>query len=183
MRSSARPGPSTRAATGWPVAAACALSTCQASTLPVGLETVPYTRLRDDEAWGVGLDLDLLAKVGDVDPQVLLRLPVALAPDSVKQLFMREGAAWVRSEREQQRPFGRGQVHGGITAGDRPSVNVDDQIADDERLVLGGRHRHACTAKLCAHTGAQFDGAERLGHVVVGAGIEQCHLVELGLPR
>ena len=67
----------------------------------------------------------------------------------------------------------RGDSSIGVAAGRRQvSRHVDDEVADDERVLLDGRRERRGVTQGDAHPGQQHLHDERLGDVVVGAVVE-----------
>src|SRR5581483_3618519 len=79
-----------------------------------------------------------------------------------------------REERE-ERVLVRRQLHGRACEGDGARNEIDPQVADLEH----GLRRGFGPAERRAQPGQQLVDAERLRHVVVGAGVERCDLVLL----
>ena len=79
----------------------------------------------------------------------------------------------------EERPLGGGQVHENPLARDLPAEEVDrDRAVLDHRLVADALELGGAT-QVRTYPGQQLVAAEGLGHVVVGTGIEQAHLLVL----
>src|SRR5262245_5449028 len=65
------------------------------------LEAVSNSGLRDDQPRSHGVGLELAAKVGNVDAQVMLWIPGRSRPDGLEQLLMGERLARVSQKRAQ----------------------------------------------------------------------------------
>src|SRR6185437_8932019 len=128
-------------------------------------------RLHDLRVGGIGLDL--AAQVLHVrvnGPLIPLEL---VPPDPVDQLEPGVHPARHGGKRQQQAPFGRGQVYGRTAHHHGPPWLVDDQfvVAVAGDALLGGRDTGAAPQDRL-HAEHQFPWAERLGHVVVGAQLQ-----------
>ena len=97
-------------------------------------------------------------------------------PDRVEQLFAREHAAGVLDEIIQQAEFGRPEMNFDIVASDAMGRAVNADVADpDTVLCQGGPDAAHDSADACG----ELRHRERLGHVIVRAGVETTDPVRL----
>ena len=128
-----------------------------------------------------GVRLDLLPKRTHEHAEVLrliggMRAPHGLQDGAVGQ----HAAGMLGKKREQLELLGR-EPHG-LAVSDHPeSFPIDDQAASDHRFARRGGRVDA--PKVGPDAGEQLFGAKRLGHVVVGAGVERAHLVPFRAAR
>ena len=119
--------------------------------------------------------------MGQVHAEVVGLLAVRRAPHLLQQLALGDELALVADEHLEQLPLDRRQV-------DRLAGGVDDRRGDEvDGEVVGGDDRRLRGRPVPAHggpqPGEQLVHAERLGDVVVGAGVEGGDLVAFGAPR
>ena len=147
------------------------------SRLPVaGLVAVAHPRLGEQPAGPGRVGFQLAPQLGHVEPEVAGRVGVARAPHLGQQLALGEQLAGVAEQDLQQVPFGRGQPDR-LAAVPAMTVlaarSMTRSPSADHRLVgRGGGPPDGG-----AHPGQQFLHAERLGHVVVRAGVQRLDLV------
>ena len=98
------------------------------------------------------------------------------APDGVQQLFAAEHPTRVLHEVVQQAEFRGTKVDFGARAADAVGDAVDDDVAVVDAVVSQTR---TDAAQYGADAGDQLGHRERLGHIVVGAGVEAAHAVRL----
>ena len=92
---------------------------------------------------------------------------------------MREHPARVLGERQEQPVLGRREVHRFAAHRHHPPGPVDREFAGGEDRLLRAGRAAGRVAQRHAHARQQFRHAERLGEVVVGAGVERVDLVAL----
>ena len=120
--------------------------------------------------------LDLAPQVRDVHAQDLDIVGVLGAPDLDQQRAVGEQAAAVDGERAQQVELDRRQMHLLAVHAHHVGGEVELEAVDaDHRLA--GRRVGAPQRRLQARD--ELARAERLGHVVVGAGLQRAHLLVL----
>src|SRR4051794_24173205 len=139
------------------------------------MEPVPHARFREQVLRTRRVVLELAPQVLHVLPQVVGLLDVRRPPHLLQQLALAHEPAGVAEQQVEQLPLGRRQVHGvpgpvrGAALGDRPAGQVDGPPAQHDRLT------RLLRAEAPAHRpdpGEQLLDAERLRHVVVGAGVQ-----------
>ena len=100
------------------------------------------------------------------------------APDLLQELGLRDQAAAVADEHLDEVPLGRREPHLFAVASHLLRRQVDGEVLRlDERFFLRG----GGPAERSAQAGQELVHAERLGDVVVGAGVERRNLVALGV--
>ena len=107
----------------------------------------------------------------------------AVTPDGAQQLLAVEQPAGVSHERVKQLELAEGEAHGLAFKGHLAARPVERDRADREYL---GAHRAAARAGASQHradAAAKLSQSERLGHIVVAAGLETEHGVGLGVER
>src|SRR5215207_8027073 len=132
--------------------------------------TVADPGFRQDQSWGGRLVAELAAQRPDVDTEVVALLPVADTPDATEEPLVREQLARVGRKSLEQRVLGLREVHA-LAAGHHqlaPEVDLEAVEHEDGRRSLA---RLAPTDRR-PQPREDFFHAERLRHVVVGAGIE-----------
>ena len=125
-----------------------------------------------------GLGLELAAQLGHEHPQIVRLVVVLGSPDLLQQLCLRDEAAAVANEHFDEVPLGRCQSHLLAVAAHLLRRQVDGEV---RRLDEGFFFRRGGTPEGGAQAGEQLVHAERLGDVVVGAGVERRNLVALGV--
>src|SRR5262249_10580117 len=130
----------------------------------------------------LGVALDLLAQVGDVDVAGALVAVELGLPELLHDLATGKDLAGAADQEAQELELGAGQVdrlaaHGGDVADE---VRRDRAAFALDRLVERPAVELAA-AQLGAHAAEQLAYREGLGHVVVGADLEPDHLVDLGV--
>ena len=125
--------------------------------------------------------LDLLAQRADQHAQVLRLIDRVRAPDGLEDGAVGQHPAGMLRQERQQLEFLRRQPHFFAVPEHPESLAVDDQVAAHDRLAR--RRRRLDAPQRRADAGQQLLGAERLGDVVVGAGVERAHLVAFGAAR
>src|SRR4051794_10603663 len=147
----------------------------------LGREAVADARVGQDDLRARRIVLELAADVGDVDPQVVRLLAVARTPDLAQQRAVGEELAAVDGEHAQEVELDRREVHVLAVARDPARGEVDrDRAGPDDRIgAVGG----IAPAQHGADAGRELVGAERLRHVVVGAGVERADLLALVADR
>ena len=103
------------------------------------------------------------------------------SPDGLQDGAVREHAAGMLRQEHQQLELLRRQPDLLVAAADRVPVAIDDEIAAHDRA--GARRRRFDPPQRHADARQQLLGAERLRHVVVGAGVERADLVGLRAAR
>ena len=129
----------------------------------------------------VGSTLDLLAQPAHVHRHRRL-VAERPAPHLLQQLLAGERGAGMRDQELQQVVLPAGQRQHAVTQGRLVAAQVDDQVAVLQPALLGlgalaGPAQHRLDPQ------HQLAGAERLGHVVVGAQLEADDPVGLGAER
>ena len=111
----------------------------------------------------------------------VVRLGLVLRPPHLlQQLPLGDETVFVADENFQQRPLGGGQPDVGVAPDHAFRRQVHGEIrGHPDRLVGGGRR----PADRGAEPGQQLVHAERLGDVVVRAGVQGGHLLDLLAPR
>src|SRR5215212_873894 len=143
-----------------------------------------------DSAYGVDVDgsvrvrLDLLPKRPNVDVQRPLVAIEPRSPDRVEQVAPWERHTGALGQEQQQVELPSRKVDRLPGHGNGSAVPVDAQLADRQLA----EHGRAAPGLLIApqtgsDAGQQLARRERLGHVVVGAGVEADDLVSLLAPR
>src|SRR3954453_2123644 len=134
----------------------------------------------------LGVELELLAQVADVDvdrPRVAV---CAVAPDAGEEHVARPDAAGVRRERREDLELHVRRRDLGAAYAHAPLGEVDAQLVDVQRLLVGDRvaPRHPAAPERRLDAAAELAQRERLGDVVIGAELEPEDLVDLlGLRR
>ena len=103
--------------------------------------------------------------------QVLLRAAELPAPDGVEDLLVGEGAPAGGDERMQDLPLDRREVNLSAIAVDAARGGIDRQPLDRDGRRRPGRGARA--TQLRTRPGRELEHAERLGDVIVGAGVEE----------
>jgi hypothetical protein len=119
---------------------------------------------------------DLLAKLVDIDPQVL-RIDRCITPYFAQQVLVGQHLAGVDHELLEDVVLLGRELHVLGTAPHQPAHQVDAKIVAGED-ALDALFLQA-VAKGCPDTRLELVGAERLGDMVVGARIERRHLGRL----
>ena len=91
-------------------------------------------------------------------------------PDLTEQFFLGKYMVWMlRQERQQIKLFGRKRLlHTVHIDTSRSLINTDTtDLHDIILLLLVGSHQSLITSHVRLHTGYQFTGAERFGHIVI----------------
>src|SRR3954451_1260937 len=143
-------------------------------------EAVADAAHREDVLRLLGVRLELLAQVADVDVDGARVAIGRVAPHAREEHGAREHAARARGERAQDLELHERGRHGRAMQGHRALGGVDAQVAHLERavaVVAGPRHPGAPQRGLDPR--AELAHGERLGDVVVGAQLEPDHLVDL----
>ena len=109
-------------------------------------------------------------------PQIVLSVAVRLGPDPGEELPMCQCSTRVGREDPQQIPFDWRQVEERPVPGDRSPGQVDDQTIRVDGGVRSTGLSHRRAPQRGADARLQLGRAERLGDVVVSAGIEESHL-------
>src|SRR4051812_28094473 len=131
-----------------------------------GLVAHPADRQHDLGLLRIALDLGAQPLHVDVDQPGVGRVPVA--PHLLEEQLAGEHLARLAGQRDQQVELQRRELDGHAVAGHLVGGDVDLHVADGEVLRLAG----LAAAQLGPHAGDQLDRLERLGHVVVGAGLQ-----------
>src|SRR5512139_465416 len=166
----------------WALSGTCLMQTtmCMVGEGVSELEAVADARLGENVTRLGWVGFNLLAQMADIDPEVLMATHRLGAPDLGEQLAVSHHSARMRCQAKQQAVFDLGQMDNLAPAPHHASDAVDFKVAEmDQRLfllVFGSAATHQGT-----DSRQQFRNAEWLGQIVVGAGIERCHL--LGLQR
>src|SRR3954447_21347429 len=129
----------------------------------------------------LGVALELLAQVADVDvdrPRIAER---RVAPDARQQHVAGEDAAGAGGQRLEDLELDEGEVDVGAADADGALERVELEVDDVQRLVLvdGLGARHPRAAQRGPDARAELPQRERLGDVVVGAELEAEDLVDL----
>src|SRR3954470_12841743 len=143
-------------------------------------EAVADAAHREDVLRLLGVRLELLAQVADVDVDGARVAIGRVAPHAREEHVAREHAPRARGERAQDLELHERGRHGRAMQGHRALGGVDAQVAHLERavaVVAGPRHPGAPQRGLDPR--AELAHGERLGDVVVGAQLEPDHLVDL----
>src|SRR3954462_6993314 len=143
-------------------------------------EPVPRPAHREDQAWLLGLLLELLAQVADVDVDRARVAVGAVAPDRAQELLAGEELAGALHEAGQDLELRERHAHRRAGDGDLPRALVDRDRPDrydalDDAPLGAAQHG--------ADAAAQLGQAEGLGDVVGGAGLEALHDVGLAVER
>src|SRR5215470_15746291 len=138
------------------------------------LEAVAHAGFGEQPARPGRVRLQLPPELGHVEPEVSCRVRVTRSPDLVQQLPLAEQLAGMPHEHLKQVPLGGRQPDVLPTPDDALGRQVDRQVP--ERHAWLARLRQAA-AGCRAHPGQQLVHAERLGHVIVRAGVERLDLV------
>ncbi len=144
----------------------------------VDLEAVAHPGLGEEVARAAGLGLELAPHVRHVHAQVGGLVVVLRAPHLLQQLPLRHELALVAHQDLDQVPLGRRESHLGAGAVHPLRAEIDGEVRRLDHGLLLGRRR---APQRGAQTSQQLVHAERLGHVVVGPGVERRHLVVLGV--
>src|SRR4051812_7493367 len=147
----------------------------------LGREAVADTGVGQDDLRPRRVVLELAADVGDVDAQVVRLVAVAGTPHLAQERGGGDGLAGVDGEHGEQVELDRREVDVGAVAGDPPRREVDRHRPDPDGGV--GAVRRVAAAQHRADAGGELLGPERLGHVVVGAGVERADLLALVADR
>src|ERR1700722_5277366 len=162
------------------------LATIRPSGLGVS-ESVADAADREHEFGVLGVELDLLAQVADVDVDRALVAVGRVAPDPRQQHVAGEHPARRARQCRQQLELDVGQLD--VVAADPhgPFREVDSHLADLKRTLIGTgqcRPRHLRSPQRRLDPAGELAQRERLGDVVVGAELEPDDLVDLlGLGR
>jgi hypothetical protein len=141
-------------------------------------ESVANSGLRDQVAW-VGGGLELAAKLGHVDAEVVGLGVVGRSPDLPEQLPLEDELSLVPDQGFQRMPLGRRESDGRAVGARFLGCQVDREAGSlDERRIGVGPASPSCGAQ----PREQLLHAERLGDVVVRAGVQRADLVALPLP-
>ena len=100
------------------------------------------------------------------------------SPNFAEDLAVREDAAGMTDEEREQRPLGGGEFYVRAVARDRSRDEIDDKSFVRKDGAFFARLGAALRG---AEAGQELGGAEWLGHVIVGAGIERGDFVLLGI--
>ena len=123
--------------------------------------------------------LQLAAQLGHVQPEVAGRVGVARAPHLGEQLPLAQQLARMAEQHLEQVPLGRGQPDVGCAVA-RPRMTrlaARSTTRSPSRTCGSSPSPVARPAHRGPHPGQQFVHAERLGHVVVRAGVQRLDLV------
>ena len=132
-----------------------------------------------NEGFGVRR-LDLAAQVGDVRAQALRVPDVPRAPDLLHQHVLGEQPPAMTQQEAQELELDGCEVDVLAVATHRARGEVDDQAIElDTRLVVGSLG----PSQSGSQAGDELARRERLGHVVVRAGVQRAHLLLLGVDR
>src|SRR5215207_3967205 len=116
-----------------------------------------------------GVALHLLAQVADVNvdrPRVAIG---GIAPDLLEQLLTGEDPPRGGCERGEDLELDVGQANGRPARAHRTAVEVDLELAGDDRvLTAAAGAQHLRASQRGAHPAAELAHRERLGDVVVG---------------
>src|SRR5260370_39254057 len=118
--------------------------------------------------------LDLFSQLSYKDAQIFRLLHTLASPNGVEQRAMGDHLAGVLGHISQQFEFFGGKVHFPATHSNRMRFQVDMEVTNFNR---GCALRQGWNApQLRPYSGQQLVHIERLGYVVVGAGIERFNL-------
>src|SRR5204863_7164810 len=113
----------------------------------------------------------------------VMRFAYALRPpDLLEELAVRHDLAGVADERRQEAVFDRRELDFLIVDKDAAVGEIDAQVMNREDRLAAVAAAHSMTEG-DPDAREQFAHAERLGEVVVGAGVEGGHLVAFLPPR
>jgi hypothetical protein len=121
--------------------------------------------------------VDLVAQVADVDVHDVGAALVREIPDVLDQVRPGEGLAGPPHQLVQQRELLGRQRDAPLAPVHRAGRRVEHQVAD---VQLGGTFQGLAAGQR-PHPGQQFVQRERLGEIVVGAGVQAADLVEHGV--
>ncbi len=124
------------------------------------------------DVFPVGIALEFFAQLANEDAEILGLLCGLSAPDGGEQGAVGEDFAGVAGEEKKQVEFLGCEMNGTAGDGDGVGTGIDEKVANFNGAIAGTLGR---TAKMGAHAGEELLNAERLGDVVVGAGIEGLH--------
>lgn len=131
------------------------------------VETVADPRLGLDVLF-TRFALKFFAQLPDKDAQILRLVGRLRTPHRGQQRTVRHHPACVAREVQQQVEFLGRKVDGLALHSDAMGVCVNDKVT----RFNGGGGALGSAAQMGTHAGEQFLNSERLGHVVVSAGIE-----------
>src|SRR5664280_522542 len=124
------------------------------------------------------IGFQLATQLGHVQPQVVRLGGVRRAPNLRQQLALRHELAGVAQQHLEQPPLCRGEPDVGLGVAVVPGHPGCGQVDADVAEVDTGRLLSPVSARRdTAQPGQQLVDAERLGHVVVGPGVQRLHLV------
>src|SRR5579884_812114 len=125
----------------------------------------------------------LVAQVVDIGVEDVAAGLRAFGPDAIGELGAREDAVGVAGEVFEQGEFTGGKRDASPGARDFVAGYVHDEVAGADLAGLGARLELPAAADEGAQAGEQLLEGERLGEVVVGAGVEAGDLVLGGVER
>src|SRR5207245_7858161 len=118
-------------------------------------------------------------ELAHVDPQVVALPRRAGAPDFLQELAMGEDLPRVLDERREEVVLGPRKVDLFLAEEDTAGGEVHLQLAGRKNRFTLAAGRARGVAERHAHPGEQLTGSERLGQVVVGAGVQGFDIVRL----
>jgi hypothetical protein len=138
----------------------------------VRFEPEPDAAYRGDQLGRVGVVAELASQRGEVHVERLGRAEPVLVPDLRHRPLAGDDAAGVADQQDEQVELLRRELQLAFVAPCAARIGVHAHPARGQRRRLDAPHQRA-------DSGEQFGEPERLGDVVVGAGIQALHGVEL----
>src|SRR5437868_4828322 len=102
-------------------------------------------------------------------------VPVA-RPYRVEQPFARENTTWIFHQVPQQAELGRAKLDGPACPANTMRIDVHFKVAEGQRFA---GQRRANAAQYRTHSSEQLARAERLGHIIVRAGLKAADAITL----
>ena len=147
-------------------------------------EAVARAAHRQDQLGLLGVPLDLLAQVPDMDVDRAWLAVVGAPADPLQQLPPAEDDPGIGGEEREQLELDERQLHGlPRTSTARRGRSITTSPRSIDLVAPAGMVRRCSAAQEGADAAAELADRERLGDVVVRAELEPEHLVELVVPR
>src|SRR5215469_5080850 len=143
----------------------------------VNAQAVTNPGLSKDISGTLRVRLDLLPELTDIDAQILSVSQIA--PEFAQQEFVGEHLAGMLNQHTQQVIFLRGRLDLLIADFHDPPHQIDRKFTDPEDRSLAVNLQ--LMAQRRAHSGKKLVHSERLGNVIVSAGVKCLYLADLVL--